>query len=131
MMKYLFTAKYKDGSVYEQNPEDVSVTESEKRSCFYDIKDTLEDLESFTLTGEGHIYKVDLIDGHFEVDGVPFDMHEENLKDFRLIYFRQHTHSFNQKVEETVEFAHNIVFRFGWQTNDSEGKNYQRVMQIN
>lgn len=126
-LKYQFQVTYKDGSVYHQNAEDVSITDP-KRSCFYDIKQ--DEVKAFFLVGEEHTYAVDLEDGHFEVDGIPFLMHEENdqLKDFRLIFFRRHTHSINMTTG--AESGHLEVYRFGWQTNDKTGKNYQQVMQI-
>lgn len=132
MMKYLFTAEYKDGTHYIQNPEDISITEPETRSCFFDIDHSK--LVKFSLKGEGHEYAIDLRDGHFEVDGVPFFMHEDHdLVGFKLIFFRQHTHSFNQKMDsnsQPTEISHEIVYRMGWQTTTVRGENYQQIMQI-
>ena len=124
-MKYKFQVTYKDGSVYLQNDDDISVTDP-KRSCFYDVKQ--EEVKSFFLFNDEHTFSVNLEDGHFELDGVPFLMHEENdlLKDFRLVFWRRHTHSFNQNNEE---LSHQIVYRFGWQCT-VDGKNYQQIMQI-
>lgn len=132
MLKYLFTAIYSDGSVYEQNPEDRSIKDPEKRSCFYDLDHSK--LVAFILKGDGHEYGVDLRDGHFEIDGVAFKMHEDNtLSGFKLVFFRQHTHSFNQRLDgmsQPVELSHQIVYRMGWQATTPQGKNYQQVMQI-
>lgn len=122
-MKYLFSALYKDGSVYEQNPEDISIIDP-LRSCYFDLKQ--DEIEKFKLIGDGNTYSVDLTDGHFEVNGIPFLLHEEELKDFRLIFWRRHTHSFNRN---DVELSHDIVYRFGWQCT-VDGKNYQQIMQI-
>lgn len=145
MLKYLFTATYKDGKIYQQNAEDKSLIEPEKRSCFFDIqKDINEGLvSSFVLKGEGHEYGVSLIDGHFELDGIPFFMHEGHikevngkqilvpLKDFRLIFFRQHTRSYAVALyaNEQKEIDHKVVYRMGWQCT-VDGKNYQEVMQF-
>lgn len=129
MLKYLFTAEYNNGATYQQTPEDVSINDP-KKSCFYDIDHTK--LVKFTLKGEGHTYAVDLRDGHFEIDGVPFYMHEDpDLVAFRLIFFRQHTHTIQQSRDKDRELSHEIVYRFGWQTETVKGENYQRVMQIN
>lgn len=130
MLKYLFKAIYNDGTVYEQNAEDRSIIDPEKRSCFYDIDHSK--LVAFTLKGDGHEYGVDLRDGHFEIDGIPFVMHEMPLKDFRLVFFRKHTHSFNVKVDDGThrEIDHKIAYRIGWQCTVN-GKNYQEIMQIN
>lgn len=125
MLKYLFTAEYTDGSVFVQNPEDRSQIEPEKRSAYYDIDHSK--LVKFSLQGEGHIYSVNLHTGHFEVDSVPFYMHEENLGGFKLIFFRRHTHQYNQETKE--ELGHSIVYQIGWQCFVN-GKNYQKVMNI-
>jgi hypothetical protein len=127
MLTYLFEATYKDGTSYKQNAEDVSLTDP-LRSCFYDIKQ--EEVQTFTLIGNGHCYTVDLSTGAFAVDGVPFFMHDLNdeLKDFRLIFYRRHTHSFNP--EGGQEMGHDIAYCLGWQTNDKNGENVKRIMQI-
>lgn len=137
-LKYLFQATYKDGTIYKQNLEDKSITEPETRSCFYDVN--IDEVQTFFLFNDDHTYSVNLEDGHFEVDGVPFFMHEahvkelENgrkifmeLKDFRLIFYRQHTHNFNASTQQ--EISHEIVYRFGWQCT-VDGKNYQQIMQL-
>lgn len=133
MLKYCFNAFFQDGTILGQTPEDLSLLDPEKRSRFYDVceKEKENPLVKFEMRGEGHVYLVDLIDGHFEVDGVSFVMHEEELSGFKLIYYRRHTHNFivgrEKKPEETL---HDISFRMGWQCT-VDGKNYQRVMQIN
>ena len=130
-LKYLFTAVFEDGSFIMQNSEDRSEIDPEKRSTFYDVLQKAETtpiktFELIDVPGGNHRYSVHLDDGHFEINGVSFKMHEEELSDFRLIFFRHHTHSFNQYRDE---LSHEIVYRFGWQTT-KDGENYQRVMQI-
>lgn len=124
MLKYIFLAIYADGSSYWQNDNDISETDP-LRSCFYDVKQ--DQLVAFKLEGEGHRYSVNLTTGAFSVDGVVFRMHEEILTNFKLIYFRRHTHSINALYEE---LAHQVVYRFGWQATDETGKVHQRVMEI-
>jgi hypothetical protein len=124
MLKYLFTVDYRDGTSYSQNEQDVSVIEPEKRSCFFDVRK--EDIKKFSLVGDGHTYSVDLDDGHFEIDGIPFRMHDEELKDFRIIFFRKHQHGFNDMREELF---HKVFYQLGWQTT-LDGKNIQRVMEL-
>lgn len=126
-LKYLFIAEYKDGTIYEQTPADVSISDA-KRSCFFDVRQ--DDLSKFYLVSVDKVFSVDLNDGHFEVNHTPFFMHDsgEGLKDFRIIFFRQHTHKFNIGMQET---AHDIEYLIGWQCNDKEGKNHKRIMQIN
>ena len=122
-LQYLFKATYLDGTVYLQTPEDTSCTDP-KRSCFFDLK--LDQLKTFQLEGNGHTYLVDLADGHFEVDGVPFRFHEYPLTEIKLVYFRRHTHNFNIAMEEQ---SHTMCFRFGWQA-DENGKQVQRIMEL-
>ena len=95
-LTYLFKATYLDGTVYQQTQEDTSCQDP-KRSCFFDLKQ--EQLKTFQLEGNGHTYLVDLTDGHFELDGVPFRFHEYPLTDIKLVYFRRHTHNFNVAME--------------------------------
>ena len=123
-LKYRFTAAYNDGTFFEQNDEDVSASDP-TRSAFFDVDQSR--LEAFALVGERHIYAVDLSNGQFAVDGVPFRMHEGTVSCLRLIFFRRHTHSINAQYKE---LAHQIVYRLGWQGLDEEGRNVQRVMEI-
>lgn len=137
-LKYLFQATYKDGSTYTQNPEDVSVSDPLK-SCFFDIKQ--DELRSFFVFNDDHTYSVNLEDGHFEVDGVPFFMHEDrSLTDFRLIFWRQHTHDFLVGREKEEQTRHEIVYRMGWQCtafrkcrccSKMHNVNFQQVLEIN
>lgn len=131
MLKYLFTAHYNDGTTYEQNEEDRSTKEPEKRSCFFDVDHSK--LERFTLKGGGQEYTVDLTDGHFEINGVPFLAHEEEgVKDIRLIFWRKHKHSFNQKVDGhslPEETSHTMSYIIGWQGKHAD-KNIQRFVEF-
>ena len=121
-MKYLFTLIDDKDKEHKQTKEDVSKT-NKKKSAYYDIKD--KKLKQFYLEGEGHKYLVDLVDGHFEIDGVKFKMHEGNLSDFRLVYYREHRINYTGMLE----VDHLITYCLGWQTT-SGGKNYKKIMQI-
>ena len=125
-LKFLFVVEYKDGTTYEQTQEDVSLAD-EKRSCFFDVKQ--DEVLRFYLASSKDVFCVDLSDGHFEVNKVPFFMHDSGgeLKDFRLIFYRQHTHKFNM---ERQELAHEVNYCMGWQTNDKDGKNHKRIMEV-
>lgn len=144
MLKYLFIAEFADGSTLRQDQEDRSAIDPAKRSQFYDVLNCGKELVRFDLLEQsstpdhklqgGDKYSVRLTDGSFSVnDGPWFRMHEEDLSGFQLIFFRQHTHSFNQSIAggdvSTKEIAHEIVYRIGWQCNWM-GKNHQRVMEI-
>lgn len=123
-MKYLFTAQFNDGEEYRQTTEDKSLT-IEGKSAFYDIKD--KQIKTFRLEGDGHTYLVDLTDGHFEIDGVPFGVNEPVSADepLRLIYFRRnYIHHAGTEIIGTDRH-----FFIGWQTTVN-GKNYQQIIQI-
>ena len=125
-LKYLFQVTYKDGSTYTQNEEDKSISGNDTKSCYFDVKQ--EDVKNFFLFNNEHQYSVNLEDGHFEVDGLPFFMHTDFLlKDFRIVFYRQHTHDFTMDGQEV---NHRIAYCFGWQTNDKDKKNVQRIMTI-
>lgn len=129
-MKYLFTALFKDATFYEQTAQDISRVNPAK-SAFFDILEQEKQGNSvvmFCLVGGGNDYLVDLRDGHFEVNGVPFIMHSEgDLSNFRLVYFRNRKQHFNLNLKCIGE---ETVFNFGWQANTSGGQNIQRIMSI-
>ena len=120
-LKYVYTVVYRDGSVYQQNLEDKSALHP-TGSCFADLD--LPNIRTFTLVGVGHRYTVDLTDGHFDIDGVPFCFHDRSVKlpDLQLWFFRRHTH----EVVDGVEKSHRTEYRMGWTTVDG----LQRVMEI-
>lgn len=141
-LKYLFIATFADGATYRQTPDDESRLEPGVRSQFYDVLKKAEtcpivrfELNEIPaaafLPKPGNSFAVDLIDGHFEVNGTPFKMHEEELVGFELVFFRNHTHSFNQRLTGTAqpkEVSHDVVYRIGWKLKGQQ--TYQRVMQI-
>lgn len=129
MLKYLFVVKYKDGSVYQQNAEDVSLTDN-TRSCFFDVKQ--DEVEEFHLCDADNVYSVYLSDGRFAVNYIPFYMHDTwaGLKDFRIIFYRDNLRHFNVGVDGiNGQLSHEIKYCMGWQTNH-EGKNVKRIMEF-
>lgn len=127
-LKYLFTAKYSDGTEYKQNADDRSVLEPDKRSCFYDIDQTK--LVEFILEGEGQQHSVNLKTGAFTVNGTTFKCHvEPEFRDFRLIFWRNHTHHFNVGEDTQEETAHQVKYIIGWQCTVN-GENHQRIIQV-
>ena len=137
MLKYLFTAIYKDGTSLRQTQEDVSLTRPGAGSAFTDIDhDKLVEFRLFNVEN-GQTYGVDLTDGTFFIktaggEVFPFRAHEYPPSDLRLIFFRRHTHSYNVAVADEPGGAtsHITVYRLGWQGNDHEGKNVQHVIEI-
>lgn len=137
MLKYLFTATYSDGSTFTQNAEDKSAIDPVKRSAFYDVDHSK--LVTFSLQGEGHSYLVDLRTGHFEIDGViQPSTTKKPIENLRLIYYRQHTHTFKLGGQipgaeggeaKTRELDHSVVYVIGWQCT-VDGENCQEVIRI-
>jgi hypothetical protein len=120
-MKYLFIAQYKDGSQYDQSLDDCSKL-GNNTSSFGDVRK--DEVARFHLQGGGHIYTVDLSDGHFEIDGVPFRMHDDEVTDLELVYFRRHWVTFSQDTYK--EESRRTVFFFGW--SDASGR--KTIMQV-
>lgn len=141
-LKYLFTAEFANGDLIDQNEDDKSTIDPEKRSAFFDILEREKSgkpedkLIGFHLQNQEtkDEVSVNLINGDFIIKGVPFYVHDKRLdepplKDFRLIYFRKHTHNINQESRE--ELSHDIAFRIGWQTNHPvTGENVQRIIEV-
>ena len=127
-LSYLFECVLSDGTSIIQTQEDIS-TVNPSSSAFYDVLARLDDVVRFTITNEKHIYSVDLLDGHFELDGVPFRAQNEQLPQdnpvYRLIYFRRHIHQTVMGGDST----HAIEYFFGWQTT-IDGKNYQQTISV-
>ena len=126
-MKYLFGCEYKKNGaneMYYQTDDDTSKIEPSK-SAYYDIMD--KEIISFWLVGEEHKYQVNLVYGYFEIDGIPFKMHEDEIhENIRLVYYRKHTRTF-AGLDET---QHDIECHFGWQANLKDGKNVKYIMKV-
>ena len=134
--KYLFQVEFKDGTRYEQAPEDKSLTK-DTGSAFSDIVDCLHEIKTFALVDFENDYLVDLTDGHFEINGVPFKMHEYEITDLKLVFFRRHTHDFDTTYDnnsgeqiDMKEKSHRVVYRMGWETHTADGKKLERIMEI-
>ena len=127
-LSYLFTCRFTDGTTIQQTQDDVS-SEDATRSAFFDVVQRLEDVQTFVIKDSEHTYMVDLRDGHFEIDGVPFEVSTEELPGeamFRLIYFHRHQHNVVQGQALTGDGAV-IRYHVGWQTTIG-GKNFQSVI---
>ena len=128
---YKFTAIYEDGTVIEQNDTDTSEIE-EGKSRFYDVLKKGEDtkLLSFVIHNDDIQVGVDLVDGHFEMNGVPFFQHRPDLEpynDFRVIYYRTVRHVLSQEGQILESYI--LGYAVGWQTTH-EGKNVQRIVMV-
>lgn len=140
MLHYLFTAHFTDDTSIQQTQEDVSAV-SPTGSAFTDVKlalDSGKQLASFTLVEqvegeerEPNSYTVDLLTGQFIINTAPVWLIPEGLEqdptEFRVIYWRQHSHDIN--VMTGQEVAHTIRFVLGWQCTVNE-KNYQQTITL-
>ena len=131
MLKYLFTAHYKDGTTIEQTQEDASVTG--KGSAFTDVL-AKKGITLFDITDGDNSASVDLISGEFTVNGAVLNLHEQYFNPeehkLRLIYFRE---TIVERVQtgETTEDRHYVNRYFiGWQCTDKEGKNHKALMAV-
>jgi|GEM_PF-6432585 len=126
---HFFVAFFEDGTRVEQNADDKSEKHPEK-NCFYDVLEhqKVSRLVSFVLAGPFdrdrlneqqlvHTYGVDLRDGHFEVDGVPFfpyRVDREKYTDFQLIYLRTLRHDkplrFDEESGEMVSAGETVSY---------------------
>lgn len=155
-LKYLFEAEYADGETIVQPDDNVSRLQPEfdkdgwRPSAFYDVQEKAKqvDLVRFSLIGEGHRYSVDLQDGHFEIDGLPFQAHPQGLHVYhtaenplRLIFFRETTRhttldlTANQRGDYEIsglEHSDPVVSRYiiGWQTLTDKGENIQQTIAV-
>jgi hypothetical protein len=136
-MKYLFEAHFSDGSVISQTPDDISTIDPTLRSTFYDVAQRLDDVVLFGLYDNDHKYVVDLRDGHFEIDGVPFSAQPVSAPTileggkFKLLYFRDHQQEITISADgERTAGSHYISFRFGWEYTDPHGKTHIQTLVI-
>lgn len=136
-MKYIFRAHYKDGTFYQQNLEDKSIIDPERRSCFYDINhDKLNYFELFNDLEE-KTYIVNLINGEIiikikdQIMRIPPP--KEKLNNFRIIYFRRKEIGINYFFENErgeVSSEKVLYYILGWQANTENGENKQFIMEI-
>lgn len=134
-MAFQFEAHLSNGEVYQQNPKDQSIT-TEGRNCFYDIMQRIDEVEVFGLFSDDcpETWAVDLRDGHFQHNGIPFQAGDPSLEvpvdeKRRLIYFKRHTHTVQLGTALPEELAHSITYHIGWQVT-IDGKNYKQTISV-
>ncbi|HEY4359389.1 MAG TPA: hypothetical protein VGN17_00370 [Bryobacteraceae bacterium] len=133
MLKYLFEAHFKDGSVIQQTQGDVSATDPTK-SAFYDVLQRQDDLKAFGLFSDEspNTYAVSLETGVFEINGIPFAVQDpsrpvpEDVQK-RIVYFRRVTRHF---TGDLTECAVDMLFHIGFQCTDASGKNHQYTIAV-
>ncbi len=124
-LKYRFIAQYKDGSIYQQNETDTSIKNPE-RSAFYDV--VVDDLLTFTLENKGSFFTVNLVNGCFETNAGKFRLHEGNLHNFRLVYFRRVVKDFD--ANSLQEVAESVTFFLGWKALTEDNKEIEHTIRI-
>jgi hypothetical protein len=124
-LKYLFNVEFKDGSIYQQTPEDVSI-EDPMRSSFYDVQKRLAEIKKFELCNAEYSVLVDLETGEFDINNTIKIPSNGEVINRRLIYFRRHRHDYNISMLET---SHEMSFHIGWQGNDPiTNENVQKTL---
>lgn len=128
-LQYRFVAVFKDGSFYCQNLEDKSLTDPDKRSCFYDvIQKGLDQVKEFYLVDGQSEAKVNLETGLFYINGEEKRRHEGTVTDLKLIYYREHDHHWN--MQSGAQTGHDIAYCLGWEGKDSRGQKIKRILKI-
>ena len=154
-LKYLFEAEFTDGETITQPADNASRihkmdAEGYQPSAFRDVEDKVAEvpLRRFSIVGDGHRYTVDMQDGHFEIDDIPFAAHPQALRvrsteknPLRLIYYREtkqesdltYTMDGQGGSELTdVKEGPRVVARYflGWQTKLDDGENIQQTIAL-
>lgn len=134
MYKYKFKATFDDGSIFEQDPNDKSYIDPVHRTSFFDYLELCKEKKPilFYLYNDKIEYIVNLNSGEIKMSvgdcGAILNPPEPSLNNFRIIYFRTKVISFN--VGFNIEGESIAGFKLGWQANDSNGNNVQRVIEI-
>lgn len=125
-LKYLFVAVYNDNTHYQQSSEDVS-KKNPKKSSFFDVDK--DKLVKFFIASETTAVCVDLIDGHFEINNVPFRLHSDldEFKDFKLVYFRDVRRHFKANSLEPIGI--DVIYQIGWEC-EKDGVKHKRVIEV-
>jgi hypothetical protein len=90
----------------------------------------------FGIYGESNTFAVDLLDGHFEVNGIPVWLQPVSQDiippggRYDLIYFRDHRHEFVMCSERIDQINHQVGYRFGWDYLAPDGQTYTQTMVV-
>lgn len=126
-LDYLFVAETYNHNIIKQTPDDKPKF-SKWGTMMTDLRN--EKVKKFSLVGKGHIFTVDLTDGHVEVDGQKLYPPTPVFPGAKLqpIYYRQITRDLVTK-ENLKEQAPKVKYFLGWQYN-MNGKNYKWEMGV-
>jgi hypothetical protein len=141
-LKYLFKVEFDDGTFFHQKPSDVSDFNPQK-SQYTDLLAVGKMMRRAWLTEHyqelgNEAIMVDLLDGHFEVNGlwVQFDQNPLPPMIRELVFFREHQHdsqnTYSQetgKLIEAVPGEHRIKYFIGWRVTVNN-KSFQQVIGV-
>lgn len=132
---YSYTATFEDGTQIFRDMNDPDADKCQTRtdgtgSRFTDVQEKEKEskLISFVVHNDTHSFGVDLRDGHFEINGIPFFQHRPDLdgyKDFRIVHFRTVQRKYNIQKEEIGGEA--VGYAVGWQVTH-KGDNVQKLL---
>lgn len=132
---YSYTATFEDGTQIFRDMNDPNSDKCQTRSDgtgsrFTDVqeKDKESKLVSFVVHNDTHSFGVDLRDGHFEINGIPFFQHRpdrDGYKDFRIIHYRTTQINMNQSFDQVSGGI--VGYGVGWQITH-DGKNIQKEL---
>lgn len=141
-LKYLFTAYFENGDEIAQDQDDTSKIDPE-RSRFFDVLQLVNagvKLVYFELNpadpDDKSYHGIDLENGTFNINGATFQMHERDLENFRVLFFRVRDTHFNvtpQNVQmnETTFAGEDVFYRIGFQANEKKtGRNEEHWIQF-
>lgn len=117
MLKYLFVAKFADGTEIRQNQRDTSKKDP-KRSQYWDVLNSKLELVEFEIGRLFDRWSVNLKTGVFSHNRQRFQL-EENLKPEKreIVFFRQHQHDMNASGDE---LDHRIKYFLGYKVRNKK-----------
>jgi hypothetical protein len=135
-LAYLFVAVYTDGQCYEQGEADESLFGGVNAytDIFYKPWRPLDQLVTFALVSQKDpklTWSVNLVDGHFEFCGVPFEVSpaEEPLPKggrYELVYQKRREISRTPNGVSTDRYVH---YRIGWKYT-VQGREYIQTIAV-
>lgn len=131
-LKYLFKVVFVDGSEYKQTAEDVSAIDITK-SCFYDVVNSGKKIKTFEIGNFWKRFKVDLTDGHFEINGETVWLSENPLPIEKELFFQRQNEqdaSFLVKESQLVfqkTLGHRVAYLLGWENKEQGIKQIIKV----
>lgn len=130
-LRWLFTAHYSDGSSFLQNEQDVSLRRA-GGSAYTDVDH--ERLVGFALVNQelGDCLFLDLRDGVFAMNGIPFGTFDEDLPVTQrsLVFFRRHLRHAVATGDKVEEVGHRVTYHLGWKGILPDGTEVQRTVWV-